>query len=367
MKEIPAIIAAYRSRPTGERTALATVIAVEGSSYRRPGARLLVTESGRWTGGISGGCLEGDALQKARRAMLQNRASIVVYDTREPDEHQIGVGLGCNGRIEILMAPLPVENSPENPISIWEQIMKYRTPRILITLVAAPEDSDYFPGVMWQIEAEKPWPDAIQNNPLSAVLKDTLSKVQQTGKSALCEVAGFSAFVELWIPPLHLALFGGHYDVHPIIELAKSIGCKVSVTANLQKIARDFIAGADELFIAGQSRPEVDNFTAIVLMSHDYATDLDNLRWAISTPAPYIGLLGPRVRTLRMLETLESEGVSIRGFESRIFGPAGLDIGASTPETIGLSILAEIQACFAHREGGYLRQRQSSIYEDAQN
>jgi xanthine dehydrogenase accessory factor len=364
MKELPSIIAAYRLKPIEERAALATVISVEGSSYRRPGARLFVTESGRWTGGISGGCLEGDALQKARRAMLQNRASTVVYDTREPDEQQIGVGLGCNGRIEILMAPLGAENSTENPINIWAQIMECRIPRILVTLVAAPENCNITPGAMWQLEEGKPLPDSIHNTPLAAILNDALAQVWQKGKSMLCKTEAYSAFVELWQPPVHLAIFGGHYDIHPLIGLAKSIGCKVSVTANLQKTIRDFVAGADELFQAGKSRPETDSLTAIVLMAHDYATDLDNLRWAISTTAPYIGLLGPRVRTLKLLQTLEAEGIPPNACKARIFGPAGLDIGASTPETIGLSIIAEVQACFAHRTGGHLRYRQTPIYED---
>ncbi len=365
MKEIPAIIAAYRARPAEERAALATVIAVDGSSYRRPGARLLVTESGRWTGGISGGCLEGDALQKARKAMLQDKASTVVYDTREPDAHQIGVGLGCNGRIEILMAPVQAQNPLLNPIAIWEQIMESRTPRILVTLVDVPAHNDGLSaGSMWHWQEGMASPETLQHTTLASVLNAGVTEVKQTGKSVLCEAEGYRAFVEQWTPPLHLAIFGGHYDVHPLIRLAKDIGCKVSVTANLQKVSRDFVAEADELFHAGKYRPPVDDYTAVILMAHDYATDLDNFRWALSTPAPYIGLLGPRVRTQRMQDALMAEGLAVENAASRIFGPAGLDIGAASPESIALSILSEVQARFAHRAGGHLRLRQSPIYTE---
>lgn len=367
MKEIPAIIAAYRARPVEERAALATVIAVDGSSYRRPGARLLVTESGRWTGGISGGCLEGDALQKARKAILQDKASTVVYDTREPDEHQIGVGLGCNGRIEILIAPIQTENPGLNPVTIWEQIMESRTPCILVTLVDTPARKDELSaGTMWHWQEGMRWLELVQNETLATVLNAGVAEVKQTGKSTLCEAEGYRAFVEQWTPPIHLAIFGGHYDVHPLIRLAKDIGCKVSVTANLQKVSRDLVAEADELFPAGKYRPPVDDYTAVILMAHDYATDLDNFRWALTTPVPYIGLLGPRVRTQRMQDELVAEGLAVEHAASRIFGPAGLDIGAATPESIALSILAEVQACFAHRAGGHLRLRQSPIYTEVE-
>ncbi len=349
--------------PQGERAALATVIAVDGSSYRRPGARMLVMESGRWTGGISGGCLEGDALQKAKRAMLQNQASIVVYDTRDEDEHQIGVGLGCNGRIEILMAPIPPPLAPGNPIAVWEEILHCRRPQILVTIVSAPVGTPGpSPGVVshWN-ETDAP-PVEIASAPYAETLREAVARARQSGKSELISTGAYQVFIEVWTPPLHLAVFGGHYDVFPMVRLAKELGCTVSVTANLQKVNRDFIAGADLIHQQGREYPEVDAHTAIVLMSHDYVTDLSNLRRALQTDAPYIGLLGPRVRTERMCDALIVEGIPLDAHTDRIYGPAGLDIGATSPEMIALSILCEIQACFSRRTGGYLRLRQTPIY-----
>src|ERR1700749_5306740 len=107
MKEIIDIVAAYKEAvKCSKKTALATVVLVEGSAYRRPGARMLISEDGELTGAISGGCLEGDALRKARLVILQQEALLVTYDTTDDDDAKLGVGLGCNGIIHILIEPI---------------------------------------------------------------------------------------------------------------------------------------------------------------------------------------------------------------------------------------------------------------------
>src|SRR5882757_1075035 len=111
MKEIKAIIKAYdEADKTAVKLALATVVRVEGSSYRRTGARMLVMDNGVWIGGISGGCLEGDALKRSRLAIKNSRSTLITYDTTEDDAYQIGVGLGCNGIIDVLFTPLNFQN-----------------------------------------------------------------------------------------------------------------------------------------------------------------------------------------------------------------------------------------------------------------
>lgn len=361
MREIPAIVQAWRAMLPEERAALATVISVEGSSYRRPGARLLVRESGQWVGGISGGCLEGDALRKAKRAILSGQVSVVAYDTRDPAERSIGAGLGCNGRIEILMTPLPPADTPHHPIAVLGRILQSRQPQVLITVITAPASASALQaGRLWPWQHEEALPEDLW--PVADELTDAVARVRSSGRSEVVSHAGIQLFVEAWTPPLHIAVFGGHYDVYYLLRLAKELGCLTSVTTNLQKAHREHLADADHRFSAGQGLPPVDAHTAIVLMAHDYDTDLENLRWALGTPAPYIGLLGPRVRTERMLSQLEAEGVPVREHEGRIFGPAGLDIGAASPEMIALSVLAEAQACFAGREGGHLRLRTAPIY-----
>ena len=128
MKEIRNIIQRYESAATNEQLALASVVHVEESSYRRIGARMLVSSNGEWIGGISGGCLEGDALKRSQKAIFSNRPSTVVYDTMDDDRNQIGVGLGCNGRIEVLFTPIDPED-PDNEIEQWHPILNYLSER----------------------------------------------------------------------------------------------------------------------------------------------------------------------------------------------------------------------------------------------
>jgi len=133
MKEIENIIRRYEEIDWNkEKIALGTVVKVDGSAYRRIGARILVSDNGQWIGGISGGCLEGDALKQAQMAILKNENSIVVYDTTEDDPHQIGVGLGCNGRIEVLFTPI---NKNNNQIDFLKKIKDKRTPTILLQIL----------------------------------------------------------------------------------------------------------------------------------------------------------------------------------------------------------------------------------------
>ena len=134
MKEIKAIVEAYHKIDfTKNKAALATVVRVEGSSYRRTGARMLIVDSGEWIGGISGGCLEGDALKKAKFAMVQNKATVVTYDTTDDDPYQIGVGLGCNGIIDVLLAPLDSQNII-NQVLTLQNCVDSRQPNIIITV-----------------------------------------------------------------------------------------------------------------------------------------------------------------------------------------------------------------------------------------
>src|SRR5882757_10586145 len=132
MKELQDIVNAF-DKAGSKQTALATVVHVEGSSYRHAGARMLITEDGELTGAISGGCLEGDALRKARLVMAQNKPMLVMYDTTDDDDAKFGVGLGCNGIIHILIEPI-FAGKQDNPIQLFKLFLSKREPIVLITL-----------------------------------------------------------------------------------------------------------------------------------------------------------------------------------------------------------------------------------------
>jgi xanthine/CO dehydrogenase XdhC/CoxF family maturation factor len=367
MKEIKAIIKAYSEIDFSiTKAALATVSRVEGSSYRRMGARMLVFDDGTYLGGISGGCLEGDALLRAQKAIAQDKPSVVTYDTTQDDSHQVGVGLGCNGIIDVLFVPLNA-NDPQNPVCALSNVTETREPRVAVTIsdcsqnkqdlgkIVLFEDDDQF------VEAFpiKAIASGVLNDLKQALAKKTSQTVSYTTQTDIIKI-----FIEVVMPVVNLVIYGGNYDIYPLVRMAKEVGWNVTVVMNINKADKSLFSIATKvLHNKGHERPLVDKYTAIILMSHDYATDFRNLRQAMETDAAYIGLLGPRKRSQKMFDALANEGNSVSEEQiQRIFSPAGLDIGASTPEEIALSILAEIRSNFAGREGMSLRLRKGTIY-----
>ena len=371
MKEIKAIIQAYDNidRAT-TNAALATVVRVEGSSYRRTGARMLVLDNGIWTGGISGGCLEGDALKRARLAIAKLVTTLTTYDTTDEDAYQIGVGLGCNGVIDVLFTPLDIDNK-NNPVEILKKCLAAgRQTHVLITVTRLQGDwkkiktgqTVYFTGQ----ESLRTFDDEV----MEGELIKAVAKQLQTSKSVLQNFIaqdGRSAeiFIEILPPEINMILMGFQYDVYPLGRLLKEIGWRVTIVANPQKLSTSMALIADEV-IAPERFDDVlvDEHTAIILMSHDYQTDKYNLPKALATAAPYIGILGPKERFQKILRELAKEGAALSAENlPRIYAPVGLDIGAVSPEEIALSLAAEVRACLGKREGGSLRLRKDSIHE----
>jgi len=371
MKEIKAIISAYDSiDKAAAHAALATVVRVEGSSYRRTGARMLVTDDGVWVGGISGGCLEGDALKRARLAIAKSESSLITYDTTDDDAWQIGVGLGCNGIIDVLFAPLRFENK-NNPVEVLKScVAANRQTHVLITVTGL---GGTWPNIKAGDVIRYMGPDSLGvfgEAGLQKQLEEKIAWQVENSKSMpqhfeLADGRKLSVFIEILLPEIHLVLMGHQYDIYPLARLAKEIGWRVTMVSNPLKMDSRFVDtvdavfGYDHLFAIN-----VDQHTAIVLMAHDYKTDKANLPKALETEAPYIGMLGPRVRSEKIFNDLGAEGKLLSEENmDRIYAPAGLDIGAISPEEIALAIIAEIKTVFAKREGGFLKLRQTAIHE----
>ena len=370
MKEIKTIIEKYHQIDFNQhRAALVTVVRVEGSSYRRTGARMLVTDNGEWTGGISGGCLEGDALRKARLSMAQNKPALVTYDTSQDDPFQVGVGLGCNGIIDVLIKPLDA-NAANNPVTILQNNAPDRQSAVVLTLTALSQahpllqlgdvfryDSDQQFGVHFPIEALE--------DGLLGEIKDVLLTKKSNVFVSIHAGATLTFFLELLPPPIHLAIYGGGYDVYPLVRLAKELGWEVSVVCNVVRARQALFEVADRVLDKQTDHARIDAYTAVVLMSHDYESDFENMERFLQTPLSYLGMLGPRKRTQKMFDRMASENRPISDENlARISSPIGLDIGATTPEEIALSVLAEIRAHFAQRGGSRLKDRQKPINED---
>ena len=368
MKEISDIIGAFdQARQDGKRSALATVVLVEGSSYRRPGARMLITEDGRLTGAISGGCLEGDALRKAMFAIMSQQNKLVIYDTTDEDDLKFGVQLGCNGIVHILFEPLdiPQEN---NPIYLLRQLIAGRQDAVLATFFAPGQVNQ--PGTCMLYCG-----DRLEGKPPENVIADIASDMQQ---AFLQQVSGFKdypsekctfrAIVEFETPPIALVIAGAGNDAQPLVEMASLLGWHITVAdgrsgyPTTQRFPKaDQVLLAKPAAILAQILP--DRQTVFLLMTHNYHYDLTLLKELIRIDYAYIGMLGPAQKRDRMFRDLEEQGIfPDENQKSKIFGPVGLDIGAETATEIALSILAEIKAFFSGRKGSSLKLKQDPTH-----
>lgn len=370
MKEIKQITEAYQNIDFSKtKAALATVVRVEGSSYRRTGARMLVLESGEWIGGISGGCLEGDALKKARLAMSQNKATLITYDTTDDDPYQIGVGLGCNGIIDVLITPLDSQN-PNNAVRQLQSCIDQRTPNLVVTVTGISKVHACIAlGNVFRFDNETHF---AANFPLFQLNESLIPAIQEaldTSKSIskeyiLNDGTKLTLFLEVIPPAIQLHVFGSNYDVYPMVKVAKELGWRVICVCNPAKMHASLSEMADAV-VQKDHQPEIDNFTAAISMCHDYESDYRNMQMLLKTDIKYIGLLGPKKRTLKMYDRMTDEGISLTTEqEERIFSPVGLDIGAATPEEIAISVCAEIRAFFSGRDGNRLKYRPKPIYEN---
>lgn len=371
MKEIKAIVNAYdKIDKSTTQAALATVVRVEGSSYRRTGARMLVTDNGVWVGGISGGCLEGDALKRARLAIAKSESSLITYDTTEDDAYQIGVGLGCNGIIDVLFTPLHF-NDKNNPVEILKTcVAANRQTNVLITITGLTGKwMNVKAGEVIQYNGAESL-DIFEDPQIEKQLEDQVAIQINSSKSMSFQTEWadgrkLNTFIEILLPEIHLVLMGHQYDIYPLARLTKEIGWHVTMVSNPSKVNSKLTDTVDAVFAYDQLNSiSIDQYTAIVLMSHDYKTDKANLPKALNTGAFYIGMLGPRVRSEKIFSELAQEGRPISDENMKnVYAPAGLDIGALSPEEIALSIVAEIKTVFSKREGGFLRLRETAIHE----
>lgn len=370
MKEFKSILAAYDKINFTERhAALATVVKVRGSSYRSPGARMLITDDGKWVGSISGGCLEGDALRKARQVMTSGVPKTVTYDTREESNQNLGIGLGCNGVIDVLIEPITAH---KNSILFFKQLVEKNQPAALATVFQGLTGI----GETLLITEDKGVVSQVSNPALSDLIAEDLLNVFNTrvshAKAFLVSGIEYEVFLELIQPSVSLLIFGGGFDARPVSQLAKSLGWSVEVTDEcVAHIAPLFFPEADKLSLCQRDFIDRDfkitPFTACVLMSHNYEYDRDVLKKVIQSESPYIGILGPRKRFDKMLEEFQREGLEMTDEQKqRIHSPIGLDIGAEAPDEIALAIVAEIQSKFSNRSGGFLKARIGPIHQRQQ-
>jgi xanthine/CO dehydrogenase XdhC/CoxF family maturation factor len=374
MKEIEDIVRAYKAAElAGKQSALATVVHVEGSSYRRPGARMLVTEDGELTGAISGGCLEGDALRKALLAISQQQNKLVTYNTMDEDDLQFGVQLGCNGIVHILFEPIHAADT-YHPIALLEKALLQRKESVAVTLFSLNQYTGPQPGTCLlytdgSLFCKEPVSDLVP------VLNRDVQEVLTTQSSTLKEYAytdtTVTGLIE-WLPPaISLVIVGAGNDAFPLVQMAHIAGWQTTVAdgrpghANRQRFpdAGRILTGKPPAIL---EQLPIDAQTAFVLMTHNYNYDVAMLEGLLPHDCGYIGVLGPGRKMERMLQELEEKGLMVDdAMRKRIYGPTGLDLGAETAAEIALSVMAEIKMVLSARAGLSLRDKKGGIHEQS--
>jgi len=370
MKEIKDITRSFdEAQKQGKQTALATVVHVDGSSYRRPGARMLITEEGELTGAISGGCLEGDALRKALLVMSQKRSMLVTYDTMDEDDAKLGIGLGCNGIIQVLIEPINTAD-PNNPIQLLKSVAARRQKAVLITLFSLENKKDTQPGTCLLLRENE------QAKGNSSILNEILIKdgmlVLANGHSLfrnyISENQNLTAFIELIEPVVSLIVIGAGNDVIPLVAMAEIMGWETTVIDGRPNYAKkERFSPTCQVLV---SKPEkvleqiaTDEQTVFLLMTHNYNYDMAMLLLLLQKNVQYVGMLGPKKKLERMLGEWEDQGIHLsREQLASVHSPVGLDIGAETSEEIALSILSEIKAVLSGKQGLSLHSNTGTIH-----
>lgn len=360
MLEIRKIIAVYdQIDHSKEKVALASVVSVEASAYRRIGARMLVRSNGLWTGGISGGCLEGDALRQSLSAIHKNKSSIVVYDTMEDDKNQIGVGLGCNGRIEVLLTPID-PNDPNNEIELLRSILHAEDPSIIAKVISNNDDRLATSKLIDHKDPSLNLLDIDQQS-LGESINTVLAKKAPRIFDLKADGKEVKILLEFIRPETRLVIVGDNYDVNAMANLASTLGWDIWVIGRLKKLSKDLVTKVDRVIpFLDHTKVKPHDYTAVILMTHDYKWDLQILQHFLKHKPAYLGMLGPKKRTEKMdkeLSEIDLESISF------LYSPTGLEIGSESPEEISLSIASEILAVFRQKEGRPLKLKKGPIHE----
>ena len=372
MKETQAIIDSYRRARAGNvRAALATVVRVDGSAYRRPGVRMLITEAGETTGVISAGCLERDVCERAADVMRTGKPVVVKYDTTSEDDIVWGLGSGCNGIVYVLIEP--ASNEIDDLMRFLTVCSKSQHRGALATVIHQEGTSEASIGtraLLYPDDATKSV--FFSGEVFSPKIFDDLREVIQNGNSKVKrykEPGDVDVFIEVIEPQVPLVIFGAGDDALPLVAFARTLGWHTTVVdTHARAMSLERFGEADEVLLC---RPEnvadavlLTESTTVVLMTHNYLHDLELLKVLRNRPVRYIGCLGPRRRTERLVLELSQEAVAADACLNRLHAPAGLDIGAETPTEVAFSIMAEIKAVLTGHEGGLLRSRNGSIHTE---
>jgi xanthine dehydrogenase accessory factor len=350
--------------------AVATIVDVEGTAYRRPGAKMVIESDGTSHGGITAGCLHDPLQEDANEVLESGSSTVVTYDLTNDDTW--GLGLGCNGVIDVLIEP--VDDS-------WQQLVDARANREACSLITAIVSDD--PSVPVgaravvceresrandrRIHQRTTLPDPIIAD-IEADARTCATEGNTNHISVSTETGEIVLVVDGIEPPQKLVVFGSQPDVRPVVRFATQVGLEVTVvTARGGRADDEMFPTADRVLAAHPSNLSdagIDGRTSVLIMSHNFVDDRLALETALETETPYIGLMGPRKRYEQMRSDLDEEGIDLsKHDQERISTPVGLDLGSDAPVEIALSIVSEIIAVSNDRNGRRLVDQAGPIHE----
>jgi xanthine/CO dehydrogenase XdhC/CoxF family maturation factor len=352
-----------------ETTVLATVVRVTGSSYGGVGARMLIRVNGSTVGLVSGGCLESDLAEHAQRVHGTGKPEIVRYDTRDDEDAPWGLGLGCNGLIEVLLEPLLPAQAGEVS-HILETALSAEEATVIASVISAPE-GEGAPKLGAHalisaagIESIGDW----GNGQVLRQIQSSLANALQSGRRGLVEnYYGTDVAFEVVTPSVRLVVCGSGPDALPIARLGSQLGWYVTVVDH-RPLTKSHVERFGEAKVVECLEPqrltecvELTPRTAAVVVSHHYERDRSYMEALLASAAGYIGMLGPRARTEKMLADLAAKG-NPREEDKRLFAPVGVDIGGDGPDAIALAIIAEVSMVMSGRSAGHLRDRRGPLH-----
>jgi xanthine dehydrogenase accessory factor len=355
VRDLRDVLAAYDALcERGEVGVLASVVRTRGSSYRRPGARMLVRPDDSLVGLVAGGCLEGDLAERARRVRSAGAPELVRHDARRPDDVLWGLGLGCAGVVEVLLER--VDRACPGPLEWLRHWMEAGEPGAIATGLRGER-------LGWRAARLGEGRVDSSSGRVPPALVAALAAVLRSERSRT-----LGDYLVEYVPaPIRLAVFGAGVDAEPIVRAAVELGWQVVVSDHRPAhLKPERFPGARIVLADAESAPHaagVDARTHAVVMTHNLLVDASLLRGLLAAQAAYVGVLGPRQRIEDLLERLRRDGFAPSAASlATLFAPTGLDVGAEAPEEIALSIVSEILAVSRARAGGFLRDRPGPIH-----
>jgi xanthine/CO dehydrogenase XdhC/CoxF family maturation factor len=345
-----------QTRAAGLPAALATIVRVRGSAYRREGTRMFVRQDGTYECALSGGCLEPTVAEAAARVIATGEPVVVSYDLA--DDSIWGLAIGCSGAVDIR-----IDRIEDDPItSAWLTILERGEGAVLVAPLS---------GVSGRMIVRGPG-DVVGELTDSAVGQAAIARACARLEAAYPQsgpewIGGAELFYDVATPPPELVIFGAGHDSAPVAQLAWTLGFAVTVVDVREAfLAPDRFAGATLVcahFSQFAARLKLGGGSFVLVMNHHVERDQESLRFALESEAACIGVLGPRSRYEKLLAGLAREGyVASSSKLARVRSPVGLSLGAETPQEVAVSIVGEILAIRRGFDGGFLNGSVDSLH-----